>query len=157
MNVRFLAILTLAFAAMSANAEEPYTHQDGYFESREELFESEFSEWHLVSDMQRIFDEVPKEFYWAYQEGRNYKGVAQIRWIQRERPESNFKGYHISGMMTHDEFYSYDMRMHESGYERVSMQVFVDASGVARHQAVWVNDGSKVEDTPSLSNQESSN
>lgn len=128
---------------MTVFAEEPYQHTEGYFECKETIYESEFSEWHLTSESQLIFESLPEDQYWVYQEGRNFKGATQIRWIQREKPREGFEDYGINAMLKYEDFYAYDYRYLSAGYERLSLQIFIDADGVARHQCVWVKRDSK--------------
>jgi hypothetical protein len=134
----FLVSFSWTAVLTGVESEKPYTYFGGFFECEIEIFESEFSKWHLILDMQRIFDQKGEDKIRVYQEGRDYRGVAQIRWVEREMQKDT--ECFIHGMMTHDEFYSRDTRFHSEGYRRASMQVFKDASGVARHQAVWIKD-----------------
>ena len=131
----FLILLALFGSAIAdEKITKPYQHKEGYFESTIPFQESEFSKWHILSDTQRIFD-GEKNMMWIYQEGRNHKGVVQMRWVKRKWPHHST--YYIYSMLTHDQFYAMDMKYHKQGLKRISMQVFIDAGGTARHQAVW--------------------
>lgn len=142
----FALFSLLSLFAMTSPAEEPYIHSEGYFECKETIYESEFSNWHLVSDMQLIYEAKEESRHWVYQEGRNYKGASQIRWIERESPAEKPRIYGTNAMLPYEKFYSLDYQYQSAGYERTALQVFVDADGVARYQAVWSKEKAKSSD-----------
>ena len=113
--------------------------------------ESEFSKWTFGPDMQMKFDSLPTDKYWAYQEGRNYKGTWQIRWVEKTFPRDKYSTWSARCLVPAATFYDFDVKKQKQGYERISLQVFIDASGNAMHQGIWIKplDSPVIQATPS--------
>jgi len=103
--------------------------------------EAEFSDWVPITDMQLTFDNPdirPKGTYWAYMEGRNNNGLDEYRWVQKDFPKQLYSRFEIRSAQCKQQFLANGLRLRKEGYDRVSLQVFIDGSGQAMHQSLWL-------------------
>lgn len=114
------------------------TNDDFFCESKYGPFEeSEFSEWMDTAKYQIFFNAINfKDKAVVFHEGRNYKGLSQYRLVLKDRPD-NFSSHLVRNFMDEQKFWQYGVNYNKRGYKRISLQVFKDASGTIRHQAVW--------------------
>ncbi|WP_411827872.1 hypothetical protein [Luteolibacter sp. AS25] len=102
--------------------------------------EEEFSEWFDTLDTKLRCNELNgSTTCWRKLEGRNHNGISQFRWIREDRPLGEYFRFGILWNSTVDEYYEEGMVWHLKGYDRISLNVFIDASGTARYQAIWIS------------------
>ncbi|WP_386818435.1 hypothetical protein [Luteolibacter algae] len=107
--------------------------------SSEPLEEEEFSEWFDVLDTTLRSNEVSGSYTcWRKLEGRNHNGISQFRWVSEDRPLDKSFRFAMLWNKRVEDYYEEGKEWHLKGYERVSLNVFVDASGIARYQAIWI-------------------
>ena len=100
--------------------------------------EDEFSAWMTKAEQQVIHETKPAGHYFADVEGRNIGGLNQYRHVLRPFPQDKYSEWAVYWGLSAEEFYQLELKMLRSGYSREHLQVFVDAQGVAFHQAVWL-------------------
>ena len=76
---------------------------------------------------------------WIKLEGRNHEGLSQFRWVSKEWPLGERFKYAIVFNNPVDEYYEDGKKWHGKGYDRISLNVFIDGSGTVRYQAIWIS------------------
>jgi len=131
-----------ALSSCSKEKETPITEKEierNYSVCDNGLFkESEFSNWVPVTDMQLISDNLAKGKYFAFVEGRNNGGLSEYRWVEKDFPSDFYSKYDIRAEQSDTQFRDRGLRLRRAGYIRKSLQVFIDGSGIARHQSLWL-------------------
>ncbi len=123
-------VIVLAFSSAACTKKKTVTTDAN---------EEEFSEWFDTLDTHLKSDELNgSASCWRKLQGRNHNGISQFRWISEERPLGEFFRYGMLWNSTVDEYYDEGKEWHLKGYDRVSLNVFIDASGTARYQAIWI-------------------
>lgn len=114
--------------------------EEGYAQSLNLYLSKEtFTGWETVVDSQLSQDELQATSrYKAYIEGRNHGGLDELRAVIKEFPKHEYETYVVKANMTSAEFYDRGTKLQREGYKRMSLQVYIDGSGTARHQAVWL-------------------
>ncbi len=131
--LKLIFVVMLAFSSAACTKKDPIT-TDAEVE--------EFSEWFDVLDTQLRCNELNgSTTCWRKLEGRNHNGISQFRWIPEDRPMGEYFKYGILWNSTVDEYSDEGKEWHLKGYDRVSLNVFIDASGTARYQAIWIYPG----------------
>ncbi len=143
MTMKKLLIIPLIITFLGACKQEAYHQQSYSVCDIDDLPEKDYSDWVPLTDMQSSFNSRPKGTYWVHMEGRNNNGLSQFRWVQREWDKNIYSTWMHRSNMSEAEFYKVGMSLRGKGYERVSLQVFIDGSGVAKHQVLWVKSAPK--------------
>ncbi len=94
--------------------------ENGVFE------ESDFSNWTPVTDMQLIADNLAKDKYFAFVEGRNNGGLSEYRWVVKDFPSDLYIKYDVRAEQSDSQFRDRGLRLRRAGYVRKSLQVFID-------------------------------
>lgn len=100
--------------------------------------ESDFSPWMTKAEQQVAHEKKAEGQYYAYVEGRNNGGLNQYRHVQRQFSADQYDRWSVYWGLNTEEFYQVELRLLREGYTRENLQVFVDSSGMAMHQAVWL-------------------
>jgi len=128
--LKVIFVVVLAFSSGGCSKKEPISINAD---------EEEFSEWFDTLDTQLRCNELNgSTTCWRKLEGRNHNGISQFRWISEDRPLGEYFKFGILWNSTVDEYSDEGKEWHLKGYERISLNVFIDASGTARYQAIWI-------------------
>jgi hypothetical protein len=150
-------MIALAVAATSAlscsppksNKAETYGMGYSYAEGLD-LSKEKFTEWQTSVESQFGQDNIGPDHFKAYLEGRNNGGLDELRSVIKPFPRDKYETYDVRAGLTSSEFYDRGTKNQRNGYKRIALQVFIDGSGVARYQVVWVKPR-KAPDAPAVS------
>jgi LysM repeat protein len=90
------------------------------------------------AELQHLQDQTPPNQYFARVEGRNNGGLSEYRAVRKPLPSDQYSRAEVSWGLDDKELYAQELLLLRTGSVRKSMQVFVDASGTALHQIVWL-------------------
>ncbi|MEI6674003.1 MAG: LysM peptidoglycan-binding domain-containing protein [Verrucomicrobiota bacterium] len=144
----------LVFACLASSCNERQSHKDkaaaagsaasvkpasGYCLPASSMWaEEEYTQWMTRAELQYFHDQTPADQHFAHIEGRNNGGLNEYRAVKKPLPTEQYaKGAAFWGL-TDKELYDCELRLLRSGLVRKSMQAFVDASGTALYQLVWL-------------------
>jgi hypothetical protein len=115
-----------------------------------DLSKEKFTDWETSVESQFGQDNMRPGYYKAYLEGRNNAGLDELRSVIKEFPRDKYDTYEVRAGMSASDFYDRGTKLQRNGFKRVALQVFIDGSGTARYQAVWVKPKAVIdEQTPS--------
>lgn len=100
--------------------------------------ESDFSEWLSKANLQTVYEKRAPGTYFAFVEGRNNGGLQEYRHVTRPFTGDKYSEFAVFWGLSGDEFYQVDLKMLRGGFIRGNTQVFVDGTGKAFHQVVWL-------------------
>jgi LysM domain len=144
-----LGLLPAVFFLASCDREQPASggnpersgaqaQSGGYLAPKPDWSESDYSGWMTRAELQHLQDLSPPERYFAYVEGRNNGGVAEFRAVTRDLATAEFTQWAVFWGIDEQELFDWELRLLRSGFVRKSMQVFLDSTGKAVHQVVWL-------------------
>lgn len=100
--------------------------------------ESDFSDWMSKAGLQNVYEKRAAGTYFAYVEGRNNGGLQEFRFVSKPFTGEKYTEFAVFWGLSSDEFYQVDLKMLRSGFIRGNTQVFVDGTGKAYHQVIWL-------------------
>ncbi|MEI6655873.1 MAG: LysM peptidoglycan-binding domain-containing protein [Verrucomicrobiota bacterium] len=100
--------------------------------------EEEYTQWMTRAELQYFHDQTPSGQYFAHIEGRNNGGLNEYRSVRKPLLTEQYAKSAAFWGLTDKELYDCELRLLRSGFVRKSMQAFVDASGTALYQLVWL-------------------
>jgi len=100
--------------------------------------EEEYTQWMTRAELQYFQEQTPKGQYFAHVEGRNNAGLSEYRAVRKPLPTEQYAEAAVLWGLDDNAAFETELRSLRAGFVRKSMQVFVDASGSARHQIVWL-------------------
>jgi hypothetical protein len=144
-----LILLTLACLAASckeqrncpviAGTTAATTPAQGYCLPASSMWaEEEYTQWMTRAELQYFQDQARADQYLAHIEGRNNGGLNEYRAVRKSLPTEQYVKCAAFWGVGDADFFDCELRLLRSGFVRKSMQVFIDASGNARHQLVWL-------------------
>lgn len=110
--------------------------------------EEEYTQWMTRAELQFFQDQTPQGQYFAHVEGRNNAGLSEFRAVRKPLPTEQYSEAAVAWGLDENDAYTMELRLLRSGFVRKSMQVFVDASGKARYQLVWLKPAGTVAVAP---------
>jgi len=100
--------------------------------------EDEYTQWMTRAELQFFQEQNPRGEYFAHVEGRNNAGLSEFRAVRKPLPTEQYVEAAVFWGLNDKDVFDTELRLLRSGFVRKSMQVFVDASGSALHQLVWL-------------------
>lgn len=100
--------------------------------------EEEYTQWMTRAELQFFQDQTPPGQYFVHVEGRNHAGLSEYRAVRKPLPADQYAEAAVFWGLSEKDTFDNELRLLRAGYVRKSMQVYVDASGNALHQIVWV-------------------
>jgi len=100
--------------------------------------EEEYTQWMTRAELQYFQDQAPQGHYFAHVEGRNNAGLCEYRAVRKPLPADQYVEAAVFWGLSDKEVFDAELDLLRRGFVRKSMQVFVNASGVALHQLVWL-------------------
>jgi hypothetical protein len=138
-KTKLAASCLIGLCALSSCKDAPESAAKTYSESSGEKFnEGDFSRWMSKADQQIAYEVRKEGTYFAYTEGRCEGGLQQYRHVLKPLPADSQWGVYWG--LSASEFYQVDLKLQRDGYKRRNLQVFVDDTGAAFHQAVWMKE-----------------
>ena len=113
--------------------------------------EEEYTQWMTSAELQFYQEQAPPGQYFAHVEGRNNAGLSEYRAVRPQPlPVEQYVEAGIFWGQNDKRLFDTELRLLRAGFVRKSMQVFMDASGCALHQFVWLRPaGTKASTTAS--------
>jgi hypothetical protein len=100
--------------------------------------EEEYTQWMTRAELQYFQEKISADQYFAHVEGRNNGGLNEYRAVRKALPADQHAKGAVYWGISDKELFDNELRLLRTGFVRKSMQVFVDASGNAMHQCVWL-------------------
>ena len=100
--------------------------------------EDEYTQWMTRAELRFFHDQIPAGQYFAHVEGRNNAGLSEYRAVKKPLPSEQYADASVSWGLDDNDAFTSELRLLRAGFVRKSMQVFIDASGSARLQIVWL-------------------
>jgi nucleoid-associated protein YgaU len=100
--------------------------------------EDDFTQWMTRAELLHFQGQTPSDQYFAHIEGRNNGGLNEYRAVRKPMPSEQYAESAVFWSLDEKELFDRELRLLRTGFVRKSMQVFVDASGTALHQIVWL-------------------
>ncbi len=101
--------------------------------------EEEYTQWMTSAELQFYQDQAAPGQYFAHVEGRNNAGLSEYRAVRPQPlPVEQYVEAGIFWGQNDKRLFDTELRLLRAGFIRKSMQVFIDASGCALHQFVWL-------------------
>ena len=145
------SLVLLAFACLVASCNERKSHvaaagstavdspAAGYcLPASTAWAEEEYTQWMTRAELQYFQEQPPQGQYFAHVEGRNNAGLCEYRAVRRPLPTEQYVEAAVFWSLPDKDAFETELRLLRAGFVRKSMQVFVDASGNALHQIVWL-------------------
>jgi hypothetical protein len=98
----------------------------------------DFTQWMTRAELQNFQAQAPKDQFFAHVEGRNNGGLNEYRAVRKLLPTEQYSEAAVFWSLDDKDLYQTELRLLRAGFVRKSMQVFIDASGTALHQLVWL-------------------
>ncbi len=143
-------LVLFALACLAASCNERQSHKavapaaaakppPGYCLPASSMWaEDEYTQWMTRAELQYFHDQTPADQHFAHVEGRNNGGLNEYRAVRKPLPAEQYVKCAAFWGLTDKELYDCELRLLRSGFVRKSMQAFVDASGTALYQLVWL-------------------
>jgi LysM repeat protein len=100
--------------------------------------EDDFTQWMTRAELLHFQGQAPSGQYFSHVEGRNNGGLNEYRAVRQPLPTEQYAEAAVFWSLDEKELFDTELRLLRNGFVRKSMQVFVDASGTALHQIVWL-------------------
>ncbi|KAB2642095.1 MAG: LysM peptidoglycan-binding domain-containing protein [Verrucomicrobia bacterium] len=100
--------------------------------------EEEYTQWMTRAELQFFQEQLAAGQYFAHVEGRNNAGLCEYRAVRKPLPVEQYVEAAVFWGLGDKDVFDTELRLLRAGFVRKSMQVFVDASGQALHQLVWL-------------------
>ena len=100
--------------------------------------EDEYTQWMTRAELQFFQEQNPRGQYFAHVEGRNNASLSEFRAVRKPLPSEQYVEAAVFWGLNDKDVFDTELRLLRAGFVRKSMQVFVDASGAALHQLVWL-------------------
>ncbi|MCX6874061.1 MAG: LysM peptidoglycan-binding domain-containing protein [Verrucomicrobia bacterium] len=144
-----LVLLSIACLVTSCNERQPRSAEAGPTTARTPTAgyclpastawaEDDFTQWMTRAELQHFQAQTPPDQYFAHVEGRNNGGLSEYRAVRKPLPSDQYVKSAVCWGLGDKELFDTELRLLRTGFVRKSMQVFVDASGTALHQLVWL-------------------
>ncbi|KAB2638583.1 MAG: LysM peptidoglycan-binding domain-containing protein [Verrucomicrobia bacterium] len=124
--------------AVAATAKEPPAA--GYCLPASTAWQEEqYTQWMTSAELQFYQEQAPAGQYFAHVEGRNNAGLCEYRAVRPQAlPVEQYVEAGVFWGQNDKRLFDTELRLLRAGFVRKSMQVFIDASGCALHQFVWL-------------------
>ena len=100
--------------------------------------EEEYTQWMTRAELQFFQDQTAVGQYFAHVEGRINGGLCEYRAVRKPLPAGQYVEAAVFWGLSDQDFFDKELLLLRAGFVRKSMQVFIDASGGALHQLVWL-------------------
>ena len=100
--------------------------------------EEEYTQWMTRAELQFFQEQATAGQYFAHVEGRNNGGLCEYRAVRKSLPVEQYVEAAVFWGLDDKEFETRELCLLRTGFVRKSLQVFVNASGCALHQLVWL-------------------
>ena len=100
--------------------------------------EEEYSQWMTRAELQFFQEQLAAGQYFAHVEGRNNAGLCEYRAVRKPLPVEQYVEAAVFWGLDDKDVFERELSLLRAGFVRKSMQVFVNASGSALHQIVWL-------------------
>ena len=111
--------------------------------------EEEYTQWMTRAELQFFQEQLAVGQYFAHVEGRNNAGLCEYRAVRKPLPVEQYIEAAVFWGLGDKDVFDTELRLLRAGFVRKSMQVFVNASGSALHQLVWLRPlGTQLPSTP---------
>jgi LysM repeat protein len=124
------------------------TVEAAYVSPEPKWSEEDFTKWMSRAELQYQQDMIPSEQYFAYVEGRNNRGVAEFRAVKRDLLIAEYSQWAVFWGIDEEELFDWELRLLRTGFERKSMQLFFDSTGIPVHQIVWLRPNGAIDNVP---------
>ncbi len=120
----------------------------GYVEPAPMWRDGDFTRWMSRAELLHHLEMSPAEKYFAFVEGRNNRGLAEFRAVERDLPQADYTDKAAFWGIGEKEVFDKELPLLRAGFQRQSTQVFFDPTGAAIHQIVWLRPVGAVGDFP---------
>lgn len=100
--------------------------------------EDDFTPWMSRAELQVMQENHPEGQYFTYVEGRVNGGLAEYRAVSKAFESDLYSHWAVFWGLDENELFQQELKLLNAGFAKKERQVFLDSTGKALHQMVWI-------------------